>query len=107
MWCWSTSLRQPEIFELVHEGLFVWHTAVVDDTNNDNVTVNPDEVLAPGETEEKTEDENTDYISQPAKVMRIGSKVKSLLDEADERSKVSHRCVNYRRVIVDGQHVRS
>ena len=49
---------------------------------NDNVTVNPDEVLAPGVAEAKPEDENTDYISQPAKVMRIGSMVKSLLDEA-------------------------
>jgi hypothetical protein len=46
------------------------------------VTVNPDEVLAPGETEEQAGDENSDYISQPAKVMRIGSMVKSLLDEA-------------------------
>lgn len=50
--------------------------------SDDNVTVNPDEVLSPGETEEKAEDENSDYISQPAKVMRIGSMVKSLLDEA-------------------------
>ena len=49
---------------------------------DDNVTVNPDEVLAPGETTPASEDETTDYISQPAKVMRIGSMVKSLLDEA-------------------------
>jgi hypothetical protein len=35
-----------------------------------------------GEAETNAEDENTDFISQPAKVMRIGSMVKSLLDEA-------------------------
>ncbi|MHB2028238.1 MAG: proteasome activator [Acidimicrobiales bacterium] len=52
------------------------------DISDDSVTVNPDEVLSPGESEEKSEDENSDYISQPAKVMRIGSMVKSLLDEA-------------------------
>jgi hypothetical protein len=46
-----------------------------------NVTVGPDEVLSPAtETPEMTEP--TDFISQPAKVMRIGSMVKSLLDEA-------------------------
>jgi hypothetical protein len=55
---------------------------MVTEKSDDNVTVNPDEVLAPGETDEKSEDENSDYISQPAKVMRIGSMVKSLLDEA-------------------------
>jgi hypothetical protein len=55
---------------------------MVAEKRDDNVTVNPDEVLAPGETEEQAGDENSDYISQPAKVMRIGSMVKSLLDEA-------------------------
>ena len=55
---------------------------MVAEKSDDNVTVNPDEVLAPGETEERAGDENSDYISQPAKVMRIGSMVKSLLDEA-------------------------
>lgn len=60
----------------------VWHTAMVADARNENVTVNPDQVLSPGETEETAEDENTDYISQPAKVMRIGSMVKLLLEEA-------------------------
>ena len=54
----------------------------MEETPNDSVTVNPDEVLAPGETAPPSEDENSDYISQPAKVMRIGSMVKSLLDEA-------------------------
>jgi hypothetical protein len=62
--------------------VFVWHSGRVKDAPNDNVTVNPDEVLAPGHEESAKEDENTDYISQPAKVMRIGSMVKSLLDEA-------------------------
>jgi len=38
-------------------------------------------VLPPGQGEEQP-DENTDFISQPAKVMRIGSMVKTLLDEA-------------------------
>ena len=55
----------------------------VSDSPNRDVTVNPDQVLAPGESEASTgEDENADYISQPAKVMRIGSMVKQLLDEA-------------------------
>jgi hypothetical protein len=46
-----------------------------------NVTVGPDEVLSPTpEMPEMTEP--TDFISQPAKVMRIGSMVKNLLDEA-------------------------
>jgi len=50
---------------------------------NENVKVNPDEVLAPGEdVAGSPEDQATDFISQPAKVMRIGSMVKSLLDEA-------------------------
>jgi hypothetical protein len=50
---------------------------------HNNVTVGPDEVLDPGQGAEATpEDEATDFISQPAKVMRIGSMVKSLLDEA-------------------------
>jgi hypothetical protein len=62
--------------------LFVWHTAVVPDESNNDVPVDPDQVLAPGESEASAEDENTDYISQPAKVMRIGSMVKQLLDEA-------------------------
>ncbi len=56
---------------------------------NDNVTVNPDEVLSPGEDEsgpnpaaESPDDPDADFISQPAKVMRIGAMVKNLLDEA-------------------------
>ena len=40
----------------------------MEDTPIENVTVNPDEVLAPGHDESASEDENSDYISQPAKV---------------------------------------
>jgi len=49
-----------------------------------HLTVDPDEVMAPGEDDvvEGKADEPTDFISQPAKVMRIGSMVKTLLDEA-------------------------
>jgi len=54
---------------------------MVTETNTDNVKVDPDEVLSPGEGEPSVEEEGSDYISQPAKVMRIGSMVKSLLDE--------------------------
>ncbi len=59
----------------------VWHTAVVGDPTSEDTTVEPDQVLAPGE-DEAAKEENADYISQPAKVMRIGSMVKQLLDEA-------------------------
>jgi hypothetical protein len=55
----------------------------MDEKNSNGVTVNPDEVLDPGQASAPpSEDEATDFISQPAKVMRIGSMVKSLLDEA-------------------------
>jgi len=48
-----------------------------------NVSVEAAEVLPPGAvTSEADPEETTDFISQPAKVMRIGSMVKSLLDEA-------------------------
>src|SRR5579863_6791315 len=53
----------------------------MEDPTNENVSVGPDEVLAPGEGDAAPE-ENSDYISQPAKVMRIGSMVKTLLEEA-------------------------
>jgi hypothetical protein len=53
------------------------------DEKNNGETINPDEVLDPGQGGEAPDgDEATDFISQPAKVMRIGSMVKSLLDEA-------------------------
>ena len=57
----------------------------MEEERNDNVSVDPDQVLSPGENTESTSettDETTDFISQPAKVMRIGSMVKTLLDEA-------------------------
>ena len=61
----------------------------VEQPPNDNVTVNPDEVLSPGDEGSTSEssttsesDGETDFISQPAKVMRIGAMVKNLLDEA-------------------------
>jgi hypothetical protein len=54
---------------------------MTDETNRD-VSVNPDQVLSPGESDQSPEADNTDYVSQPAKVMRIGSMVKLLLDEA-------------------------
>lgn len=52
-------------------------------TTSENEPVNPDDVLAPGaDAAETGEEMATDFISQPAKVMRIGSMVKTLLDEA-------------------------
>ncbi len=54
---------------------------MVEEDQNQNVTVGPDAVLPPGSSEEAS-GEATDFISQPAKVMRIGSMVKTLLDEA-------------------------
>lgn len=68
---------------------FPWHTAGMTNATEDPVSIDPDQVLAPGESEvlapsdeQPSEGENTDFISQPAKVMRIGSMVKSLLEEA-------------------------
>jgi hypothetical protein len=57
---------------------------VVEQEPNNQVPVNPDQVMGPGEqaVDAPKEDETSDFISQPAKVMRIGSMVKSLLDEA-------------------------
>ncbi len=55
----------------------------MDSEETTNVTVDPTEVLPPGTpTTSADNDEPTDFISQPAKVMRIGSMVKTLLDEA-------------------------
>lgn len=47
-----------------------------------NQPLNPDDVLPPGAESTDNDETPTDFISQPAKVMRIGSMVKSLLDEA-------------------------
>ncbi len=54
---------------------------MVEEDQNQNVTVDPDAVLPPGATGDEN-GEATDFISQPAKVMRIGAMVKTLLDEA-------------------------
>jgi proteasome activator-like protein len=48
-----------------------------------SVTVGPDEVLPPGQAPEAPPaEEGADFVSQPAKLMRIGTMVKTLLDEA-------------------------
>lgn len=64
----------------------VWHTLRVTNElspDSDNVAVEPDDVLSPGTPDGETGDsEGSDFISQPAKVMRIGAMVKTLLDEA-------------------------
>jgi len=63
----------------------LWHTSCVEDINTDAVTVEANEVLPPGQSTSDTTaapSEDEDFISQPAKVMRIGSMVKTLLDEA-------------------------
>ncbi len=51
-------------------------------TSQPSESISPDEVLPPQGADEATETESPDFISQPAKVMRIGSMVKNLLDEA-------------------------
>jgi hypothetical protein len=51
-------------------------------TSQPSESIAPDEVLPPQATDETPGDETPDFISQPAKVMRIGSMVKNLLDEA-------------------------
>ncbi len=68
--------------------------AVVGDTTGGSDTaVAPDEVL---EAERGKEDDGTESVNQPAKVLRIGSMVKTLLDEVraaplDEKSRVRLR----------------
>jgi hypothetical protein len=58
----------------------------VEDAQQTPLPVNPDDVLAPGHDEASSEvsnesEEGSDVISQPAKVMRLGTMVKTLLDE--------------------------
>ena len=58
--------------------------------------VSPDEVLAGGSREETEEERQTESVNEPAKVLRIGSMVKTLLDEVrsaplDEKSRVRLR----------------
>jgi hypothetical protein len=81
------------------------------DTTNDDMTtteaaelagagaegvVSPDEVLAGVNRDESEEDRQTESVNEPAKVLRIGSMVKTLLDEVrsaplDEKSRVRLR----------------
>jgi Protein of unknown function (DUF2587) len=77
------------------------------DLANDDVTtsepddgatgvVSPDEVLAGGSRDEPGEESQTESVNEPAKVLRIGSMVKTLLDEVrsaplDEASRVRLR----------------
>jgi hypothetical protein len=78
------------------------------DAQNDDVTeskasedaaggvVSPDEVLAGGSRDEDAEERTTESVNEPAKVLRIGSMVKTLLDEVrsaplDEKSRVRLR----------------
>jgi Bacterial proteasome activator len=58
--------------------------------------ISPDEVLAGGDRDEAGEDRKTESVNEPAKVLRIGSMVKTLLDEVrsaplDEKSRVRLR----------------
>jgi hypothetical protein len=62
----------------------------------DALAVAPDEVLAAAAAEEEGEKDQTESVSEPAKVLRIGSMVKTLLDEVrsaplDEKSRVRLR----------------
>ena len=43
--------------------------------------IRPDRVEAPDEGSAEAIDENTEFVSEPAKVMRVGSMIKQLLDE--------------------------
>jgi hypothetical protein len=58
--------------------------------------VSPDEVLAGGSRDEAGAERTTESVNEPAKVLRIGSMVKTLLDEVrsaplDEKSRVRLR----------------
>ena len=58
--------------------------------------VSPDEVLTGGSRDEAGEERQTESVNEPAKVLRIGSMVKTLLDEVrsaplDEKSRVRLR----------------
>jgi hypothetical protein len=78
------------------------------DTTNDDVSekqapddgsdgaISPDEVLAANSADEAGEERQTESVNEPAKVLRIGSMVKTLLDEVrsaplDEKSRVRLR----------------
>jgi hypothetical protein len=82
---------------------------MTDTTNDDTTTeaaelagagaegvVSPDEVLAGVNRDESEEERQTESVNEPAKVLRIGSMVKTLLDEVrsaplDEKSRVRLR----------------
>ena len=58
--------------------------------------ISPDEILAGGGRDEAGEERQTESVNEPAKVLRIGSMVKTLLDEVrsaplDEKSRVRLR----------------
>ncbi len=58
--------------------------------------ISPDEVLAGGSRDESGEERKTESVNEPARVLRIGSMVKTLLDEVraaplDEKSRVRLR----------------
>ena len=60
------------------------------------LAIAPDEVLAGGSRDEAGEQGQTESVNEPAKVLRIGSMVKTLLDEVrsaplDEKSRVRLR----------------
>ena len=77
------------------------------DATNDEVTagvvagdgpgaISPDEVLPGGSRDESGEERKTESVNEPARVLRIGSMVKTLLDEVrsaplDEKSRVRLR----------------
>ncbi len=71
----------------------------VHDAGNGGATEPPSGAIAPDEvlsTDGNTEDQQSESVNQPAKVLRIGSMVKTLLDEVraaplDERSRVRMR----------------
>ena len=58
--------------------------------------ISPDEVLPGGSRDESGEERKTESVNEPARVLRIGSMVKTLLDEVrsaplDEKSRVRLR----------------
>ena len=61
-----------------------------------SAAISPDEILAGGDRDEQGEERKTESVNEPAKVLRIGSMVKTLLDEVrsaplDEKSRVRLR----------------
>ncbi len=76
-----------------------------DPASVDATAIAPDEVLVAPAREGAESEDGTESVNEPAKVLRIGSMVKSLLDEAraaplDEKSRVRLREI-YERSIED------